>query len=178
MDWPRPTVDAQLHPTLVSDVLLPRVTSDPTCCPNQVLVQLTTTLFIPNYSRFYSTPINDFNPDYFPLADGSLITKPFIDDLFGSNVSLLVLGILTMLFARNIFVSGDYLRRATIKDNSLFKVLFASQLLALIAFIPVIISQFSQFPNCTVSVAVLSLLFICDLLAVLISFPTWQRMFR
>lgn len=119
-------------------------------CANQVLIQLSTTLLVPDYSRYYSdSPIDLFKPVYFPLDDGSLITRPFIDDILHKDICILLTGLLAMLFARNILTSADYLRRVTLKDKSLFHVLFASQLLAVVAFIPTIISQFSQSPNCS-----------------------------
>jgi hypothetical protein len=116
--------------------------------PNQVVVQLTTSLVIPNYARFYDTPIQQFQPTYFSLDDGSVITKAFMDDLANANRNLLFTGILTMLFARNLFVSGDYIRRAKVKRKILFYVLFVSQLLACVSLVPSIVSEFDLSTNC------------------------------
>jgi hypothetical protein len=111
---------------------------------------LSTTLVIPDYYHFYSTPLESFQPRYFALADGSLITPPFIDDLRSANLSLLVYGICAMLFARNIVVSGDYVRRVKLKKNGLFWLLFLSQLVAPLSFVPGILPYFNQFMTCTI----------------------------
>lgn len=141
-------------PTVFSSInhLQPRVTSAPTCCaPNEVVIHLSTTLVIPNYNSFYAqTPIEAFRPTFYPLPDGSLMTKPFIDDLMNANISLLVTGMLTMLFVRNLFVSGDYIRRGKVKNKTLFYLLFLSQVLAPASLVPVIMSYFNQFLSCTV----------------------------
>ncbi|KAF8898592.1 hypothetical protein BD779DRAFT_1666412 [Infundibulicybe gibba] len=55
-----------------------------------------------------------------------------------------------MLFVRNIVVSGDYLRRGRVKKKVLFYVLFISQMLAPIGLIPVIMSYFTTYMDCTV----------------------------
>lgn len=142
---PSPTwhIHSDLH------LLLPRITPSPTDCPNEVVVELTTTLLIPDYSRYYDTPIRQFQPSYTTLLDGSLVTKPFMDDLTNANINLLVTGILTMLFARNLFVSGDYIRRAKVKSKGLFYLLFASQLAASVSLIPIVVSSFVPSTNCT-----------------------------
>ncbi|KAJ7597174.1 hypothetical protein C8J56DRAFT_919412 [Mycena floridula] len=137
-----------LASTVISNLLL---NSSPSTCMNQVVVQLSTSVLIPDYHRFYDTPVNDFQgPTYIPLADGSLITSVLVSDLRSAKLTLLVTGVLTMLFARNIFVSGDYLRRAKLKKKTLFRVLFVSQLLAVVAFIPDIMSEFNAFVDCKV----------------------------
>uniref|UniRef100_A0A8H8CQM9 Uncharacterized protein n=1 Tax=Psilocybe cubensis TaxID=181762 RepID=A0A8H8CQM9_PSICU len=132
--------------------LQPRITPTPTstCPPNALVVQLSTTLLIPDYSRFFApTNIETFSPSYTALADGSLLTPPFNRDITDSNLSLLVTGALAIIFARNIIVSGDYVRRGKVKKRFLFYVLFLSQILSPIAFIPVILSYFSQSLHCT-----------------------------
>lgn len=120
----------------------------PTPC-NRVVVQLTTTLVIPDYNRYYNTPIHEFQPVYSTLGDGSLITQPFTDDLLQSNVNIFLMGILAMLFLRNVFVSGDYIRRAKLKKKGLFYLLFNSQMLAFPALIPVVASHFNRTIDCS-----------------------------
>lgn len=133
--------------------LQPRITPTPTstdCPPNTLVVKLSTTLIIPDYSRFFApTDIQTFLPTYTALADGSLLTPPFNRDIADSNLSLLVTGALAIVFARNIIVSGDYVRRGKVKKRFLFYVLFLSQILSPIAFVPVILSYFSQTLHCT-----------------------------
>lgn len=141
---PFPTVFSNAHP------LQPRVNQVSGCCANKVVINLSTALVIPDYSLYYNGPAESFQPTYYALDDGSLITPPFIEDLAGANVSLLVTGMLTMLFVRNIIVSGDYLRRGKVKNKTLFYVLFLSQILAPVSLVPLIMSYFNQFLNCTV----------------------------
>lgn len=120
------------------------------CSTNTLVVQLSTALVIPDYNRFYApTPIESFVPSYTSVPDGSLITPPYTQDILDSNLSLLVTGALAMVFTRNIIVSGDYLRRGKVKKRSLFYVLFLSQILSPLAFIPVISSYFSHRLHCT-----------------------------
>ncbi|KAF8078473.1 hypothetical protein FPV67DRAFT_1648275 [Lyophyllum atratum] len=139
-------------PTVFSNsrLLQPPVNQISGCCANKVIINLSTALVIPDYSLYYAAPIESFQPTFFALADGSLLAPPFLDDLNGANISLLVNGMLTMLFVRNIFVSGDYLRRGKVKRKTLFYILFLSQILAPISLVPVIMSSFNQSINCTV----------------------------
>lgn len=138
-------------PTVVPNVFVDALSPTPTpCCQRkEVVVVISTTLLIPDYYRYYDTPLDSFRPRYFALADGSLITSPFIHDLRSANLSLLVTGILAMLFARNIIVSGDYIRRGKVKKKGLFWMLFLSQLVAPASFIPRILPYFNQFMACT-----------------------------
>ncbi|TFK41020.1 hypothetical protein BDQ12DRAFT_720743 [Crucibulum laeve] len=149
----RTTITATPSPTVFDDAapLYPRNTPPPVCCaPNEVVIHLATTLVIHNFDRYWDIPIRSFQPVYLALEDGSLITPPFSQDLWNANLSLLVTGALAMLFTRNIFVSGDYLRRGKVKRKTLFYILFISQLLAPISLIPVILSYFYKSLNCTI----------------------------
>ncbi|KAF8912805.1 hypothetical protein CPB84DRAFT_464036 [Gymnopilus junonius] len=159
------------NPTPVHlNILQPRITPSPTSCPpNTLVVQLTTTLVISNFNLFYApTSIQSFYPTYTALADGSLVTTPFNQDQVDANLSLFVMGALAMVFARNILVSGDYIRRGKVKKKTLFHVLFLSQMLAPIAFIPMVLSYYTQRLNCTI-VIILSCLSGTTSLALLIT---------
>ncbi|KAG6846007.1 hypothetical protein H0H87_011055 [Tephrocybe sp. NHM501043] len=147
----RTTSSTFADPTVFSNspLLRPRINQIDGCCANKVIINLSTALVIPDYSLYYSGPLDSFQPSFYALDDGSLITPPFVEDLSDANLSLLVNGMLTMLFIRNIIVSGDYLRRVRVKKKTLFYVLFLSQILAPIGLIPVIMSSFSQALNCT-----------------------------
>jgi hypothetical protein len=145
---PTPPSNADYLPSTVR--LQPRVTPVPTSCPNALVVQLSTQVYVPNYTTFFApTPIQSFVPTYTTLADGSLLTPAFMRDQRDANLSLFILGLLAMLFTRNIFVSGDYLRRNTVKKKKLFYTLFLSQILAPVAFIPIIMSYFTQRMSCS-----------------------------
>ncbi|KAJ6627130.1 hypothetical protein B0H10DRAFT_1995557 [Mycena sp. CBHHK59/15] len=140
----------------ISHQLAPRVTPPATYGePNEVVIDLTTTLLIPDYARFYDAPILAFQPAYVALPDGSLATTTFMDDLARSYLSLLVTGMLATLFLRNILVSFDYIRRGKMKRKTLFYLLLCSQLLAL-GLVPLLTSYFSQRLNCTMVMLVAS----------------------
>ncbi|GLB36291.1 hypothetical protein LshimejAT787_0305790 [Lyophyllum shimeji] len=142
--FPGPTVFSNFQ------LLQPRVNQVSACCANKVVINLSTALVIPDYGLYYTTPVESFQPAFFALPDGSLIAPPFAKDLNDATISLLVNGMLTMLFVRNILVSGDYLRRGKVKTKTLFYILFLSQILAPISLVPVIMSSFTQSVNCTV----------------------------
>ncbi|KAK0456204.1 hypothetical protein EV421DRAFT_1750978 [Armillaria borealis] len=148
-------VPAPTPPPSDSHVLLPRVTAASSCCsPNEVVIALTTTLIIPDYARYYDAPIAQFIPSYQALGDGSLVSQPLMDDLRLGFVGTLVAGMLIALFTRNLFVSGDYMRRAKVKSKILFYTLFVSQLLGAFTLIPSIISEFDSAFDCTLSVII------------------------
>ncbi|KAG5644757.1 hypothetical protein DXG03_007886, partial [Asterophora parasitica] len=117
-----PTVFSKSH------LLQPRISKIEGCCANKVIINLSTALVIPDYSLYYKGPISSFQPTFYGLDDGSLVAPPFVNDLYNANISLLAIGMLTMLFARNIVVSGDYLRRVKVKRKILFYILFISQI--------------------------------------------------
>ncbi|KAF9569708.1 hypothetical protein CPC08DRAFT_6328 [Agrocybe pediades] len=124
------------------------------CPTNTVVIQLSTSLVIPNYALYYgATSISTFRPTYTALPDGSLIAPPFNADMADANLSLLVISALATVFARNILVSGDYIRRGKLKKKLLFYVLFLSQIISPVAFVPFIWSYFNQRLNCTIVIA-------------------------
>ncbi|KAF9452631.1 hypothetical protein P691DRAFT_803749 [Macrolepiota fuliginosa MF-IS2] len=137
--------------------LQPRATPPPTCCsPNQVIIELSTTVVIKDYQRFYSADINSFSPTYFTTDDGSLITPALTADLWNSNINLLLTAALAVLFLRNIAVAMDYLRRGKMKNKTLFYLLLTSQALAPASAIPSLFSFFNQYINCTVVITLSS----------------------
>ncbi|KAJ7783561.1 hypothetical protein DFH07DRAFT_995789 [Mycena maculata] len=146
---PSPTLATQSTVVSSPQLLAPRITPSPGCCqPNEVVIEISTTLLIQDYSGYYDTPISTFQPAYLALPDGSLTTIPFIDDLAKSYLSLLVTAMLMTIFLRNIIVSLDYIRRATMKRKMLFYLLLCSQLLAM-GLVPLLASYFSMDLDCT-----------------------------
>jgi hypothetical protein len=133
---------------------VPVVTTSPTpCCSvatNEVIFRLSTIVTIPDYHRFYSSPIDSFSPTYYALPDGSLFTPPYTHDLMGAYKNLIFLSVLTIVFFRNILVSGDYIRRGKVKKKGLFYLLFASQILGPVALLPLLIAYFHDSIDCTV----------------------------
>lgn len=126
-------------------------TASPSCCSgsNEVLVQLSTTLTITDYQRYYNSTTQSFIPTYHALPDGSLLTLPYLSDLRETYCVLIYCSILTVVFFRNIIVSGGYIRRGKIKKKGLFYLLFASQLLGPVVLLPLLIVHFTEYVNCT-----------------------------
>lgn len=121
--------------------------------PNEVLLQLTTTVLIKDYSDFYNTPITGFSgPDYITLADGSLLTDIYTQDSKNASLFLSILVIFAVLFVRNTLVSGSYLYRTKVQKKFLFYMLFLSQILGAASVIPFALSFFVPRINCTTAV--------------------------
>jgi hypothetical protein len=108
---PLPTTT--LSPTIPH--IKPRITPAPSASTTEVVVKLTTTLLIPDYPLYYNTPIADFNPNYEAYPDGSLIAAPYRSDSEQANEALLLLSVLITIFLRNVFVSGNYIRRVKVR---------------------------------------------------------------
>ncbi|ETW87305.1 hypothetical protein HETIRDRAFT_166842 [Heterobasidion irregulare TC 32-1] len=135
---------------LMSSPTSPPISSTSSCCePNMAIVQLMTTLTISDYSRFYDGPIGEFLPTYSQLADGSLVAPPFLQDLKVAFASLLLMGAYLLLSIRNIIVSFRFIRRMKVKNKDLFYMLFASQVLSLVIWIPLVVAMFDTALDCT-----------------------------
>jgi hypothetical protein len=130
------------------------VTAAPSpCCSysaNEVTFRLATTLTIPDYHRYYDSPIESFTPTYYALPDGSLITPAYVSDLRGAYSNIIFLCSLIVIFFRNILVSGGYIWRGKVKKKGLFYLLFASQILGPVALLPLIIAYLHDSIDCTV----------------------------
>ncbi|KIK71146.1 hypothetical protein GYMLUDRAFT_66353 [Collybiopsis luxurians FD-317 M1] len=139
----------------------PRTTPAPSTdsYPTTVVVKLETTLLIPNYPLYYPTPVADFSPNYLALPDGSLVTAPYRSDLIQANAVLLLLSILSTIFLRNVFVSGNYIRRIKVRQKILFFCLFASQVMAFAGLVPKSVSYLTSHlsSSCTSVMLVLDL---------------------
>jgi hypothetical protein len=144
---------AATSPVPTVRALLPRITPTPSTSvdeyPTTVVVQLETTLLIPDYPLYYDTPVSEFNPSYNALSDGSLVTAPFRSDLKQANGVLLLLSVLATIFLRNTFISGNYIRRIRVRRKILFKTIFLSQLIAFVGLVPQMISFLTTRLNCS-----------------------------
>lgn len=143
--FPTPhTIPPSFHTT---PAITPRAQPSPT--DTQVVIDLTTLITIPNFSRFYpSTSPDSFQPIYYTFADGSLVAPPLLDDLKITNIFLIITGSLLAIFLRNVFMSAIYVWRGKVKKKGLLYILFLSQLLGPIAIIPIIVAQFDSSANC------------------------------
>lgn len=125
-------------------------TPSPSCtAPNIVVIELATTLRIPDFARFYYTPIESFHPSYNALPDGSLVSPPLISDIRTANAWLLVYSATAVFFLFNSLFSHRYIREGHVKKKTLFYLLFCSQILGLMAAIPMIVPFFTSSVNCT-----------------------------
>lgn len=125
--------------------------SSSSCCgssPNIVVIKLHTTVVIPNYDLYYSAPIDAFNPPYHALADGSLVATPFITDVRGANLLLVLLSAAATFFFINTFWAASFLRKGNIKNKTLLYFLLASQALGVAAMGSLLATYFDQFANC------------------------------
>ncbi|EJD04180.1 uncharacterized protein FOMMEDRAFT_167420 [Fomitiporia mediterranea MF3/22] len=114
--------------------LLPRASSC-SATPNEVLVQLSTQVLIPDYSSFYTaTPLAQFRPSYSTFPDGSLVADPYIAGVRRGDWTLLFSGMMLMLFIITSIVSADYIRRGRVKYKGLFYALLISQLCGVVSF--------------------------------------------
>lgn len=146
---PFPTPHAILLSHHSTPAITPRAQPSPTV--TQVVVDLTTQVIIPDFSRFYaSTSPDSFQPIYHTFGDGSLVAPPLLDDLRINNIFLIITGCLLAIFLRNVFMSANYLWRGKVKKKGLFYFLFLSQLLGPIAIIPIIVAQFDRSADCAV----------------------------
>lgn len=138
-------------PTLFNVDDKPIAYPTPSCSdvPNVVKVAVHTTVTIPDYSRFYPTPINSFQPTFIPLGDGSLITPVLESDFRLTCAWLVVLGAMLMFFIRNTLTSAAFIRRAKVKKKNLFFVLFASQVLGIAGITPDLVSHFDYSASCS-----------------------------
>lgn len=128
-----------------------RSASSSTCCgllPDIVVIKLHTTVVIPDYNLYYTTPIDSFEPPYHALADGSLIATPFIADLRNANLVLVLLSAAAAFFAINTLWAITFLRRGNIKNKTLLYALLTSQVVGIPAMISLVATYFDQFANC------------------------------
>ncbi|KAJ3571586.1 hypothetical protein NP233_g3663 [Leucocoprinus birnbaumii] len=128
----------------------------PPPCPPTNHIDSSLEQHLQDFQLYYSSDIYSFRPTYFATADGSLITPALTDDLWDANLDLVFTAALAMLFIRNIAVAIDYLRRGKNKNKTLLYLLFVGQALAPASFIPLILSFFDQFVDCTLVVKMAS----------------------
>ncbi|KAL5534455.1 hypothetical protein ACEPAG_917 [Sanghuangporus baumii] len=136
--------------------LFPRQ-SDGSCsvAPNEVLLRISTTVLIPDYSSFYTaTPISQFRMDYTPFPDGSLIAPPYISEIRRGDWTLLFSGMMLMLFIATSVVAADYIRRVKVKHKVLFYELLISQLCGVVAFAITAATILASNINCRIALVV------------------------
>lgn len=136
--------------TTQAPALFPRQ-ADGSCLvtPNEVLLRISTTVLIPDYSSFYTaTPIRQFRMDYTPFPDGSLVASPYISEVRRGDWTLLFSGMMLMLFIGTSIVAADYIRRVKVKHKALFYELLVSQLCGVVAFLITAATVLASSINC------------------------------
>ena len=78
------------------------------------------------------------------------MATPFIVDVRGANLLLVIFSALAMFFILNTITAIQFLRRWTVKRMSLFYVLFVSQLLGAVGMLAPLVTYFDQFASCNV----------------------------
>jgi len=148
MDQPSSRTDVLPAPTgRISAVVTPTASST----SQVVVINVNTLVTIPDFARFYhTTPDASFQPVYYALSDGSLVAPPLLDDLSATYISLIIIGCLLTVFARNIFASAAFIWSGKVRKKGLLYTLLASQLFAPAALIPLLVAQFQRAVSCDV----------------------------
>ncbi|KAI0034312.1 hypothetical protein K488DRAFT_20717, partial [Vararia minispora EC-137] len=121
------------------------------CTPDVVVVHLQTAVTISNFHGIYrGENINTFNPDYAVTPDGSLLSDVYVSRLRQSAQSVLMFGAYTIFFLWNSIAAVGFVFRTKAKDKTIFYILLASQISALLPWILLIASVFSQGTSCEV----------------------------
>jgi len=94
-----------------------------------IVFQLETSLIIQQFPTPLPDPLQNYQPTYTTLPDGSLLTSLYRADLFSANSRLFGIGALLTLGAINVWTSVSYIKRGKVKDKTLFYLLLASQAL-------------------------------------------------
>lgn len=114
-----------------------------------VLVEVIATAVIRNFDKYYpGVPIDDFKPEYSPLADGSLVCPPLIKDVQQVYTILIISSALFVFFFRNTFTVVRYIRSGKVPHKALFYALLASQVMGFIFPLPTLTSIFAGGVDC------------------------------
>ena len=146
---PLPSIVSSPTPLLSADVATLTAIATSSCSsPTAVVVQLATDLLIPNFPQFYDEQVETFQPTWTNLADGSLVTPAYLDELSKSFLQLMMAGALLLLFTRNTIASTEYILFSGLKTKTLLYVLFISQVLGVISSAVSIATYFHHSMDC------------------------------
>lgn len=130
--------------------------SHPTSCtglsstPTVVHVVIHTTVTIPDFYRYYKTPLSSFQPHYTALDDGSLISSVYTPNLRVSEGWLVMGGALTVFFILSSYRAVQYTRVVKVKNKGLFYMLIVSQLIGIVVSVFFVLADFNTDIDCTV----------------------------
>ncbi|KZT74743.1 hypothetical protein DAEQUDRAFT_719917 [Daedalea quercina L-15889] len=114
--------DAQILP-------FPAPTAPASAAP--VVINLNAQVTLLHDDDFYDAPLPSFRPVYYATRDGSLLSQDYLDEMTVSKAPVFVMGAVCLFFLRNSRKSLLFLRRAKVKDRTLFYLLVFSQFLGL-----------------------------------------------
>lgn len=121
-------------------------------CVDSVVIELSTTVTIDHFRKFYDGPIDSFTPSFVALADGSLVNPPLLDDMKASALKLAVTSSLFIFFLNNTLTATFYLYRGSVKNKTLFYLLLSSQVLGLVGVNFLLVPFFYALADCTLYV--------------------------
>jgi hypothetical protein len=140
--------DLDVLTSFVTIVPTPTATPDITSIPGAgYAFLLSTSVTIEDIPTQAPTP---YQVQYAHFKDGSLVTPLFINDFVADKTRLVVLGLLAMLFGRNVAVAASYIRRVQLKHKMLFYFLLISQLCGVLAVTAELVPFFYASASCTV----------------------------
>jgi len=119
-------------------------------------VDILTTAVIHSFDKHNpGVPIHDFNPKYFPHANGSIACPPqmLMSDLLQVHAILVICSALFVFFFRNTFTVARYIHSGKVPQKALFYVFLASQVTGFIFPLPTLVSIFAERVNCRLWVA-------------------------
>ena len=127
----------------------PRPPGPPGPAPPDLLVKVTATAVIHDFNQYYpGVPIDNFQPNYSPLPDGSLVCPPLIKDLLQVHAIIIICAALFIFFFRNTFTVIRYVRSSKVPHNALFYMLLWSQVIGFAFPLPTLISVFIEQVDC------------------------------
>ncbi|KZV77489.1 hypothetical protein PENSPDRAFT_2760 [Peniophora sp. CONT] len=138
------------HANVLAGTFTPSPSSTPTACqtPNELVIVISTTVTVSQFKQIYHEDIYRFKPRYVVTPDGSLISGPLARNLRESDKAFLWLGGYLVFFTWNSLVALSFIVRATVPDKSIFYILLASQVLALVSWIAQIATALNDEQDC------------------------------
>ncbi|PIL32077.1 hypothetical protein GSI_06781 [Ganoderma sinense ZZ0214-1] len=117
--------------------------------PTVVHVVIHTTVTIPDFYRYYKTPLSSFQPQYTALDDGSLISSVYTPNLRVSEGWLVMGGALIVFFMLSTYRAIQYTRVVKVKNKGLFYMLIMSQLIGIVVSVFFVLADFNTDIDCT-----------------------------
>ena len=138
------------HANVLAGTFTPTITPSPTNCdaPDTVVISISTAVTVLNFERIYHQTPEHFKPHYIATPDGSLLSRPLAKALREAEEALLWLGGYLVFFAWNSIAALSFIVRASVPNKSIFYVLLASQVLALVPWIIQIVTAFDEGLEC------------------------------